>query len=116
MMMQMLTADSDPEDNEEMVEEIDHDFVFDDYVAGQVNKYSIEAPAVDANAESDPEDNEEMDEEVDHDFVVDDYVGQVNKDSIEAPVKITGLPSTDSLYEAITTGLCKPTKSSGNEP
>jgi hypothetical protein len=45
--------------------------------------------------------------------VVDD---QVNQDSIEAPAKITGLPSTDSLHEAITTGLCKPTKSSGNEP
>jgi hypothetical protein len=84
-----------------MVQEIDHDFVVDDYL-GQVTK-----------DESNPQDNEELDEEVDDKFVVDD---QVNKDSIEAPGKITGLPSTDSLHEAMTTGLCKPTKSSGNEP
>ncbi len=95
-----------------MVKEIDQDFVVDDYV-GKVTKDSIEAPAVDANAESDPQDNEEIDEEVDDEFLVDN---QVNKDSIEAPAKITGFPSTDSLHEAIMTGLCKPTKSSGNEP
>ena len=71
---------------------------------------------VDANAESDPEDNEEMVEEVDINFVVDDYVEQVNKDFIEAPAELPGLLSTDSLHEAVTTGLCKPTKSSGDEP
>jgi hypothetical protein len=71
---------------------------------------------VDANAESNPEDNEEMVKEVDHDFVVDDYVGQVNKDSIEAPVELPHLLSTNSLHEAVMTGHCKPTKCYGDEP
>jgi hypothetical protein len=58
----------------------------------------------------DPEDNEEMIEEVDHDFVVDDYIGQVDKDSKEASAELPGLLSTDSLHEAVTTGLCKKPK------
>ena len=57
-----------------------------------------------------------MVKEVDLDFVVDDYVGQVNKDSIEAPAELPGLLSTDSLHEAVMTGLCNPTKSYGDEP
>jgi hypothetical protein len=57
-----------------------------------------------------------MVDEVYHDFVVDDYVGQVDKDSIEAPAALSGLVSTNSLHESLTTGLCKPTKSSGDEP
>ena len=65
---------------------------------------------VDANADSDPEDNEEMVKEVDHNFLVDDYVGQVNKDSIEAPAELPGLLSINS------TNIVKATKSSGDEP
>jgi hypothetical protein len=71
---------------------------------------------VEANAEADPEDNEEMVKEVDLDFVVGNYVGKVNKDSLEAPAELPALLSTDSLHEAVTTGLCKPTNNSGEEP
>jgi hypothetical protein len=53
-----------------------------------------------------------MVEEVDHYFVVDDYAGQVDKDFIEAPAELSGY----ILHESVMTGLCKPTKSSGDEP
>jgi len=56
-----------------------------------------------------PKDNEEMIDEVHNDFVIDDYVGQAHKDSIEASAELPGLLSPDSLHEAVTTGLCKPT-------
>ncbi len=68
------------------------------------------------NMVNEPEDNEEMIDEVDHDFVIEECIGQVHKDSIEASMELPGLLSPDSLHEAVTTELCKPTKTSGDDP